>query len=65
MDQIGVDGFQLGCETNAFLIERENQIADTVEHMLWLVDVSTRIVDPEGKFARLLIQQIEDDKSAG
>ena len=59
MDQIGVDGQRLATEAWAFLIKREQDIAETVEHILWMADVSTRIVDPNGGFARLLIEEID------
>ena len=65
MDQIGADGVRLAIEADAFLAKREKEITETAEHLFWLADVSTRIVDPAGGFARLLIEEIDSRRKRG
>jgi hypothetical protein len=60
MDQIGVDGFRLARETETFLAKREKDIAESAKYLCWSADISTRVVDPHGKFARLIIKEIDE-----
>jgi hypothetical protein len=62
MDQIGVDAIFLAREIDAFLVKREKQIAETAENLYQSADVSTRIVDPHGSFARLYMKQIDESR---